>query len=98
MYAAAQAIYGDQRNRSVPEGKKQQAALDFYNNKDGAWGEAVTNALYMLNTGNVDDTINKMIFFGKDNQIDENGREIPGTGNQTFQRYYDLLHGYIRAD
>ena len=94
----AQDIYSKQKDRTIEEWEKQETTKKFYDAHNGLWGKAITDALYMLNTGDSDDTLSKMIFFEKDNQEDENGKEIPGTGNEVFQRYYNLLHGYLRAD
>jgi hypothetical protein len=92
--AKARSIYTKQKDRSITEKSKQEATIKFYDE----YGEDLTKILYMLNTGEDEDTTSKMIFFEKDNQTDENGREIPGTGNETFKRYYSMLHGYLRAD
>jgi len=77
----AQKIFDNQHNKSMEEGKKQAATIEFYKE----YGEVLTNTMYMLNTGNVDDVHNKMIFFEKDT-------------NSTFNAYYNLMEGYINAD
>jgi len=96
--AEAEKIFSQQRNTSIDESVRQKNAIKFYDTHDMAWGKAITDALYMLNTGKDNDTINKMIFFEKDNTLDENGREIPGTGNEIFKQYYNTLHEYMRGN
>lgn len=58
----AQAIFGNQKDKSVSEKDKQKATIAFYEE----YGEVLTNILYMLNTWKDEDTHNKMIFFEKD--------------------------------
>lgn len=74
MHTRAKKIFDVRKSNTVNDSKKQELAISFY--KD--YGEKLTNILYMLNTGDVEDTDNKMIFFEKEN-------------NSTFQRYYDAL-------
>jgi len=86
----AQKLYNNIRVPSEHwEVYKINQAADFYDK----YGEAITNAMYMLNTWARDDksweswnrSINKMILLEKSN-------------NKTFQRYHKKLHDFVESD
>lgn len=81
ILAWAEKLRDMRANINMSERDKQNYAKEFYEN----YGEVLTNAMYMLNTGNEDDVDNKIIFFEKDTC-------------STFQNYYAKLEGYVNAD
>ncbi len=82
----AQDLFDQRRNPGdwvADKIKKTEAFYDQY-------GEDLTNILYMLNTGKKEDTLNKLIFFEKDNKDNPE--------SETLKKYYDTLHAFIWAD
>ena len=97
--AEAESIH---KNLKIPhkdwEGAKIEMAETFYDK----YGEAITNAMYMLNHGKPSDkaskrSISKMILLEKDDQYDENGNLIR-EWNKIFQKYHAKLEDLIEDD
>lgn len=86
MWKQAQVLYDQLRSPGWWVAKKIKKAEAFYDQ----YGEELTNILYMLNTWNIDDTTNKLIFFEKDNTENE--------FSETFTKYYNTLHDFVDAD
>ena len=89
IYNEAKKIFQGQRDTWV-RGRIERTE-EFYDK----YGKDLTNIMYMLNTGDENDTLNKMIFFEKDKpgaNADEHA------DNQALKKYYDMFHEFIGED
>lgn len=81
----ARPIFKDRRSAGEGNGIKDKIKRteDFYNK----YGKVLTDVMYMLNTWESEDNLNKLIFFEKDKP-----------GNEVLAEYYGKLHTFIDAD
>jgi len=82
IWSRARSIFNKRRS-AIPVADKIEETEDFY----ADFGEDITNIMYMLNTWEKDDNLNKLIFFEKDEPW-----------NEALKEYYNHLHGFIDAD
>ncbi len=100
MWIEAQELFDDRRNSGGWVKAKLNKTEEFYDK----YGKEITDALYMLNTWDTDDTHNKIIFFEKDYDASKDTETDPKKiadkkeRAKVFSQYYGLLHAYIGAD
>ncbi len=94
MWAWAEKISNNQKTWKWSDKKRLSETEDFF---DTYW-DILVRSLFMLNDGKTDDEseLSKLIFFEKDDHIDENGKKK--SWSNTFKKYYDSLQWLMDAD
>jgi len=90
----AQRIFANQQTSGWSDEKRLTETEDFFDTH----GDVIVRSLFMLNDGKTDDEaeLSKIIFFEKDEHLDENGATT--AGSSTFEQYYDKMEGLMDAD